>query len=149
MDVKIANMMKDANPKLKVCFVGPPVTTEPDKALNATKAIDFIVRREFDHQIANYAKGTPLEELPGVSFRKDGVNIHNAEGPMIENLDELPWVTKVYKRDLDFRRYNVPFLLNPYLSFYTSRGCPAMCTFCPGPKRTRAIVGACARTKTS
>lgn len=134
VDVKIANMMKDANPKLKVCFVGPPVTTEPDKALNSTKAIDFIVRREFDHQIANYAKGTPLEELPGVSFRKDGVNVHNAEGPVIENLDELPWVTKVYKRDLDFRRYNVPFLLNPYLSFYTSRGCPAMCTFCLWPQ---------------
>ncbi|MEI9812657.1 MAG: hopanoid biosynthesis associated radical SAM protein HpnJ [Acidobacteriota bacterium] len=134
VDVKIANMMKDTNPKLKVCFVGPPVTTEPDKALNATKAIDFIVRREFDHQIANYAKGTPLDELPGVSFRKDGVNVHNPEGPVIENLDELPWVTKVYKRDLDFRRYNVPFLLNPYLSFYTSRGCPAMCTFCLWPQ---------------
>jgi hopanoid biosynthesis associated radical SAM protein HpnJ len=134
VDVKIASMMKDANPKLQVCFVGPPVTTEPDKALNATKAIDFIVRREFDYQIANYAKGTPLEELPGVSFRKDGRNVHNPDGPVIENLDELPWVTKVYKRDLDFRRYNVPFLLHPYLSFYTSRGCPAMCTFCLWPQ---------------
>ena len=134
VDVKIANMMKDTNPKMKVCFVGPPVTSEPDKALNATTAIDFIVRREFDHQIANYAKGVPLEELPGVSFRKDGKNVHNPEGPVIENLDELPWVTKVYKRDLDFRRYNVPFLLNPYLSFYTSRGCPAMCTFCLWPQ---------------
>jgi hopanoid biosynthesis associated radical SAM protein HpnJ len=134
VDVKIAEMMKDANPKLKVCFVGPPVTTEPDKALDSTKAIDFIVRREFDHQIANYAKGTPLDELPGVSFRKNGVNIHNAEGPVIENLDELPWVSKVYKRDLDFRRYNVPFLLNPFVSLYTSRGCPAMCTFCLWPQ---------------
>jgi radical SAM superfamily enzyme YgiQ (UPF0313 family) len=28
----------------------------------------------------------------------------------------------------------VPFLLNPYLSFYTSRGCPAMCTFCLWPQ---------------
>ena len=53
---------------------------------------------------------------------------------MIENLDELPWVTKVYKRDLDITRYNVPFLLNPFVSFYTSRGCPAMCTFCLWPQ---------------
>jgi len=37
---------------------------EPDKVLDSTKAIDFIVRREFDYQIANYAKGTPLAELP-------------------------------------------------------------------------------------
>jgi len=134
VDVKIAEMMKDANPKMQVAFVGPPVTIEPDKSLNASKAIDFIVRREFDYQIAGYAKGTPLSELPGVSYRKNGKNIHNPEGPSIENLDELPWVTKVYKRDLDFRKYNVPFLLNPYISFYTTRGCPAMCTFCLWPQ---------------
>jgi len=134
VDVKIAEMMKDSNSKLQVCFVGPPVTMEPDKTLDSTKAIDFIVRREFDYQIAQYAKGTPLSEIPGVSYRKNGVNVHNTESPYIENLDELPWVSKVYKRDLDFKRYNVPFLLNPYISFYTSRGCPAMCTFCLWPQ---------------
>jgi hopanoid biosynthesis associated radical SAM protein HpnJ len=134
VDVKIAEMMKDANSKLQVAFVGPPVTIEPEKALNSTKAIDFVVRREFDHQIAGYAKGTPLSELPGVSYRKNGEIVHTPEGPVIENLDELPWVSKVYKRDLDFRKYNVPFLLNPYISFYTSRGCPAMCTFCLWPQ---------------
>src|SRR5204863_428446 len=41
---------------------------------------------------------------------------------------------KVSQRYLDFRRYNVPFLLNPFISFYTSRGCPAMCTFCLWPQ---------------
>src|SRR6202795_3308432 len=134
VDVKIAEMMKDVNSKMKVAFVGPPVTIEPDKSLMASKAIDFVVRREFDYQIANYAKGTPLSDLPGVSYWKDGDIVHNPEGGVIENLDELPWVTKVYKRDLDFKRYNVPFLLNPYISFYTTRGCPAMCTFCLWPQ---------------
>jgi radical SAM superfamily enzyme YgiQ (UPF0313 family) len=60
--------------------------------------------------------------------------VHNPEGAVIENLDELPWVSKVYKRDLDVTRYNVPFLLNPFISFYTTRGCPAMCTFCLWPQ---------------
>jgi hopanoid biosynthesis associated radical SAM protein HpnJ len=135
VDVKMAEMMKDVNPKLKVAFVGPPVTVEPEKAFRESKAIDFIVRREFDHQIVNFAKGTPLSELPGVSYRDSGGSIrHNPEGSVIENLDELPWASKIYKRDLDFTRYNVPFLLNPYISFYTSRGCPAMCTFCLWPQ---------------
>lgn len=134
VDVKMAGMMKDANPKLKVCFVGPPVTVEPEKTLNGSSAIDFVIRREFDHQIVEYANGKPLEELAGVSYRKNGAIVNNPEGPAIENLDELPWVTKVYKRDLDVTRYNVPFLLNPYISFYTSRGCPAMCTFCLWPQ---------------
>jgi hopanoid biosynthesis associated radical SAM protein HpnJ len=134
VDVKIAGMMKDTNPKLKVAFVGPPVTIEPEDSLRRGKSIDFVVRREFDYQIADFAKGKPLEDLPGVSFRKNGGFVHNPEAPAIEDLDALPWVTKVYKRDLDITRYNVPFLLNPYISFYTTRGCPAMCTFCLWPQ---------------
>jgi hopanoid biosynthesis associated radical SAM protein HpnJ len=134
VDLKMSEMMKDANPKLKVCFVGPPVTVEPEKALEASKAIDFVIRREFDYQIVDYANGKPIEEIPGASFRRNGSIVNNPEAPVIENLDALPWVTKVYKRDLDISRYNVPFLLNPYISFYTSRGCPAMCTFCLWPQ---------------
>lgn len=134
VDAKMAAMMKDVNPKMKVCFVGPPVTVEPEKCLRSSKAIDFVVRKEFDRQIVDYANGKPLEELPGVSFRQGDGFRHNPDGPVIENLDELPWASKVYKRDLDFTRYNVPFLKNPFVSIYTSRGCPAQCTFCLWPQ---------------
>ncbi len=134
VDVRIAGMMKDSNPKLKVAFVGPPVTVDPEGTLKASSAIDFVVRREFDYQIAGYAQGKPLDELPGVSFRRNGDIVHNPEAAAIEDLDALPWVTKVYKRDLDVTRYNVPFLLNPFVAFYTSRGCPALCTFCLWPQ---------------
>jgi hopanoid biosynthesis associated radical SAM protein HpnJ len=135
VDVHMAEMMKDVNPKLKVAFVGPPVTVEPEKSLRIAPAIDFIVRKEFDHAIVDYANGKPLEEIPSVSFRRpDGSFMHNPDGPVIENLDALPWASKVYKRDLDFRRYNVPFLHNPYVALYTSRGCPAQCTFCLWPQ---------------
>jgi len=47
-----------------------PVTTEPEKTLRGSTAIDFVVRREFDRQIVDYANGKPLEDLPGVSYRK-------------------------------------------------------------------------------
>ena len=132
-DVRIAEMMKGSNPKLKVCFVGPHVATLPEQCLRS-KAIDFVIRGEFDYQVVDYANGKPLEELPGVSFRKNGSFYHNPEQPKIEELDKLPWVTKVYKRDFDITRYNVPFLLHPYLAFYTERGCPALCTFCLWPQ---------------
>jgi hopanoid biosynthesis associated radical SAM protein HpnJ len=134
VDVKIAEMMKDVNPKMKVAFVGPPVTTEPEKSLRASTAIDFVVKREFDYPIVEFANGKPLEEIAGVVFRKDGGYQNNPEAPPIEDLDALPWASKVYKRDLDFRNYNVPFLLHPFISLYTSRGCPAQCTFCLWPQ---------------
>ena len=61
---------------------------------------------------------------------------HNPDRPQLQDLDSLPHVTDVYHRDLDVRRYNVPFLLNPYVSLYTTRGCPAQCTFCLWPQTT-------------
>jgi radical SAM superfamily enzyme YgiQ (UPF0313 family) len=54
----------------------------------------------------------------------------------MQDLDAMPHVTDVYKRDLDVTRYNVPFLLNPFVSLYTTRGCPAQCTFCLWPQTT-------------
>jgi len=133
-DIRLADEMKQANPKLEVCFVGPHVTALPEESLRTGKAIDFLIRREFDYQVVDYANGKPLAELPGVSFRTNGGFVHNPEEAAIDNLDGLPWVTKVYKRDLDIERYNVPFLLHPYLAFYTERGCPALCTFCLWPQ---------------
>ena len=134
VDVRIAEMMKDVNPAVRIAFVGPPVTVEPEKTLEASPAIDFVIRREFDYQVADYARGKPLPEIPGASYRHNGHIVHNPEAPPIENLDALPWVTKVYKRDLDIHRYNVPFLLKPFVAIYTSRGCPALCTFCLWPQ---------------
>jgi radical SAM superfamily enzyme YgiQ (UPF0313 family) len=31
-------------------------------------------------------------------------------------------------------KYNVPFLLHPYVALYSTRGCPAQCTFCLWPQ---------------
>ena len=134
VDVRIAEMMKDLNPGLKVAFVGPPVTVEPERALGASRAIDFVVRGEFDYQIADYAAGKPVGELPGASYRSNGRVVHNREAGLIEDLDALPWVTRIYQRDLDITRYNVPFLLKPFIALYSSRGCPALCTFCLWPQ---------------
>jgi hopanoid biosynthesis associated radical SAM protein HpnJ len=133
-DVRLAEMMKEAKPALKIAFVGPHVTTHPEESLIASEAIDFVTHKEFDYTVTEFASGKPLEEIKGVSFRKDGKIVHTERRLPIEDLDALPWVTPIYKRDLDVPRYNVPFLLHPYISFYTTRGCPAKCTFCLWPQ---------------
>ena len=135
-DIRLVQKIKDANPKIKIAFVGPHVTVLPERSLRDGTAIDFICRKEFDYSVVEFAQGKPLEEIMGISFLKDGSVTHNPDRPQLQDLDSLPHVTDIYHRDLDVRRYNVPFLLNPYVSLYTTRGCPAQCTFCLWPQTT-------------
>jgi hopanoid biosynthesis associated radical SAM protein HpnJ len=135
-DIKLLRKIKEGNPSLKVAFVGPHGHVHPDETLNSSEDIDFVVRGEFDHAVADYAHGKPLEQILGASYRKDGRIVHNAPSPQLHTaeLDALPFATDIYKRDLQIERYNVPFLLHPFVSFYTTRGCPALCTFCMWPQ---------------
>ena len=133
-DVRIAEAIKGSNPHIKIAFVGPHVSVLPEKSLMDAKVIDVVCRKEFDYSIVEYAQGKKIEDILGISYRKNGVVVHNPDRPTIENLDALPHVTDVYRRDLDVRRYNVPFLLHPFVSLYTTRGCPAQCTFCLWPQ---------------
>lgn len=135
-DVRLAQRIKDVNPGIKIAFVGPHVTVLPEKSLRECSAIDFVVRKEFDYAVKEFAEGKSCEEILGVSYRKNGSVAHTADRPQIQDLDALPHVTDIYRRDLDVRRYNVPFLLYPYVSLYTTRGCPAQCTFCLWPQTT-------------
>jgi hopanoid biosynthesis associated radical SAM protein HpnJ len=135
-DVRLVRMMKEAKPDLKICFVGPHVQVQPDESLAASDDIDFIVRGEFDYPVVEFAQGKPLREIAGVSYRENGLVVHNPERPQLqtEDLDRLPFATEIYKRDLVVENYNIPFLLHPFISFYTTRGCPALCTFCLWPQ---------------
>src|SRR6266536_3588356 len=135
-DIRLAQRIKDVNPKIKIAFVGPHVTVLPERALLEAPAIDFIVRKEFDYAVKEFAEGKAFEDILGISYRKNGTVAHTADRPQLQDLDSLPHVTDVYHRDLDVRRYNVPFLLYPYVSLYTTRGCPAQCTFCLWPQTT-------------
>jgi hopanoid biosynthesis associated radical SAM protein HpnJ len=133
-DVRMAEMMKANKPDIKIAFVGPHVTVMTEESLKTSDAIDFVARKEFDYSVTEFARGKRIEEVDGVSFRKNGKVVHNPERPFIEDLDSLPFAVEIFKRDLDIRRYNMPFIRYPYISFYTTRGCPAQCTYCLWPQ---------------
>jgi len=153
-DIELAELIKAVNPGIKIAFVGPHVSVKPEESLKASSAIDFVGRREFDYSVSEFAAGKPLEEIAGVSFLKDGQVVHNPDRPPLTDLDSLPFAVDIYKRDLDITRYNVPFLLHPFVAFYSSRGCPALCTYCLWPQtfsghrwRTRSSENVAAEVK--
>ncbi len=146
-DVKIAEALKAENKDVLVGFVGPKVAVQPERSLRASAAIDFVAREEFDFTIAEVAQGRPLASVAGLSFQQpDGQVVHNPDREILEDMDQLPFVTPVYKRDLRPEDYYIGYLLHPYLSLYTGRGCRSRCTFCLWPQtvgghryRTRSV----------
>ena len=135
-DVKVAQAMKDVNPKLKIGFVGAKVAVEPTESLEAAgTALDFVGRNEFDFTIKEIAEGRAWDAIDGMSYRNAAGSLsHNRERAILENMDQLPFVTEVYKRDLKIEDYFIGYLKHPYISIYTGRGCKSRCTFCLWPQ---------------
>ncbi len=146
-DVKAAEALKAENPSLTVGMVGAKVAVAPEQSLLASGAIDFVAREEFDFTIAEVAEGRPLASVDGISCRDgSGGVVHNADRAILTDMDLLPFVTPVYKRDLRPEDYYIGYLLHPYVSLYTGRGCRSRCTFCLWPQtvgghryRTRSV----------
>jgi hopanoid biosynthesis associated radical SAM protein HpnJ len=134
-DVKVARALKEANPALKLGFVGAKVAVQPAQSLARGEVIDFVARNEFDFTIREIAEGRAFKDVEGISYRRaDGVIEHNKDRAILEDMDQLPFVTEVYKRDLRIEDYFIGYLMHPYVSLYTGRGCKSRCTFCLWPQ---------------
>jgi hopanoid biosynthesis associated radical SAM protein HpnJ len=146
-DIHTAELIKARNPKIMIGLIGAKVAVETQSSMEASPAIDFVARNEFDFTILDVANGMPLREVDGISWRDDdGTIIHNRDRKVVEDMDSLPFVSPIYKRDLVMEKYFGGYLLHPYVSFYTGRGCKSRCTFCLWPQtvgghnyRTRSI----------
>jgi hopanoid biosynthesis associated radical SAM protein HpnJ len=143
----VAEALKAKNPDLLVGFVGAKVAVQPERSLQASPAIDFVAREEFDFTVAEVAEGRPLASVDGLSYKdSNGQVVHNPDREILTDMDRLPFVTPVYKRDLRPEDYYIGYLLHPYVSLYTGRGCRSRCTFCLWPQtvgghkyRTRSV----------
>jgi radical SAM superfamily enzyme YgiQ (UPF0313 family) len=138
--------LERANPRLVIGFVGAHVAVDPTAALAASPAIDFVAGAEFDFTLQEVAEGRPLAAVRGLGYREDGEIRLTPPRPPLEHMDALPFVVDVYKRDLVIEQYIIGYLLHPYVSLYTGRGCRSRCTFCLWPQtvgghryRTRSV----------
>jgi len=134
-DVQVAQAMKDANPALKIGFVGAKVAVQPAESLQQGAPIDFVARNEFDFTCLEVAEGRDFAAIDGISYRDaNGRLVHNKDRAILQDMDQLPFVSDVYKRDLRIEDYFIGYLMHPYVSIYTGRGCKSRCTFCLWPQ---------------
>lgn len=143
-DGAVAAAIKRALPRAFVTLVGTHVSALPEETLRAYPAVDALARREYEYTCRELAAvlaahgpmppAAALQAVAGLSFRgPDGLH-HNPDRPFIENLDELPWVSRVYRRHLRIGDYFNPNARYPMITLVTSRGCPFHCSFCVYPQ---------------
>ena len=145
-DVQVAAALKARKPGLMVGLVGPHVAVSPEACLEAAPAVDFVAGEEFDFTCAEIAQGRDLVEVAGIHHRVDGAVVATPRRPVLETMDLLPSVLDVYRRDLVIEDYYNGYLMHPYVSVHTGRGCKSRCSFCLWPQtigghryRTRSV----------
>lgn len=135
IDTATARAIKARKPGTVIVLTGPHVTILPEESLRfAGDAVDIVCRGEFDYAIKELCEGREWDRIDGISFRRGEEIVHTAERPPIEDLDALPFVAPVYRRDLPISEYVIPHFKNPYVSIYSSRGCPSKCIYCLWPQ---------------
>lgn len=124
---EIAKLVRKAG--IPVFMGGPHVTYMAEEAL---EYCDYVVRGEADdiiidfiHALENGGKG--MENVPGVSFRRDGRIIHNATPQLCKDLDVLPCPDYSILHNFGTEKGLKKFTIAPIM---TSRGCPYDCSFC-------------------
>lgn len=133
-DVAFAGKLKERYPEVEVGLVGPHTMALPLETLSLSEHLDFVTTGEYEHTLLELANGAPYHRVKGIAYRSQGRLMRTQDRPLIENLDTLPFVSEVYARDLVIERYAIGYLLHPYVSLYTGRGCQGRCTYCLWPQ---------------
>lgn len=142
-DIEVCLALKQKIPSLYSVMVGVHVSALPEHTLGLNPGIDAVAFGEYDLTITELVQklseglrsDTQLSGVAGLAFRNcDGKIIKNAPRPYIENLDDIPFVTSIYKKFLDITPYFYGHSRHPLVVLVTGRGCPYHCTYCVIPQ---------------
>lgn len=137
-DIEVTRLLKDNIEGAKTVLVGPPVSQFPEMILK-DDGVDIVARFEYDFTIKEIAEavghGDNLNHIKGISYKENGRIMHNPDRGFSnsDDLDKMPFLSKVYKKHLDIKDYFLSQSLYPEVQIFTGRGCPNRCTFCSWP----------------
>lgn len=125
----------------KTMLVGTHPTARPIETLQMSKHLNFTAFGEYDFTILDVVnhleqKKSPeeLSQIPGLAYRLGGQFFKNAERPMWQKMDEIPWASLIYKDFLTIENYSYGAQLHPEITIVGGRGCPFQCTYCVFPQ---------------
>lgn len=138
----LARVIKELHPRAKI-VAGNSVATSIAETLLMKTGVDVAVISEGDETIVEllhaFAEDTPLDEVKGICFLRDGGVIRNPARPLIKDISSLPFI--------DFSLFDIDIYIEASrqhandplpmkrdeiraMPVNTARGCVANCTFC-------------------
>lgn len=129
---RFSKTIKEKYPDVKIVVGHVHPSALPIRTLNEVPEIDFVAVGEGEYitkmLLDELSKNKPnLENVKGLAFRKQGKVILNPPMDRIENIDDIPFPAWHL---VDMEKYLSGLSSLKTFSIMTSRGCPAMCTYC-------------------
>lgn len=124
---RLAKLIK-ANFNIPLVIGGPHATFADEEILNES-TFDIVVRGEGEETLVELVrtikKGKTLENIKGITFKKENKIIKNKPRDFISDLDKLPFPARHLVNLEKYRGHG--------FTVVTSRGCPFGCKFCQVP----------------
>jgi radical SAM superfamily enzyme YgiQ (UPF0313 family) len=139
-DMQSVKLAKEKLPDITTISRGEFFKENDQATLEAFPELDFVIRDESEYVVKSIVLGESPEELNGITYRNGQGIIRKESGPLIEELDKLPFPARHL---LDSNLYLSLESGKPITVIMTQRGCPAQCIFCPA----RAVSGPKIRTR--
>lgn len=123
--LKICEILKILNPRIKIILGGPEVSFDGERILEDNKYIDFIIYGEGEESFREFIKqlidgDEDYTNIQGLIYPRENTIIKNPPRPLIKDLDKIPSPYKNIGNEFE----------NKIIYFESSRGCPFNCEFC-------------------
>lgn len=131
----MTRLVRDASPDSRIVLGGSHVTAVPAQTMEQFTEADYALVGEAERSLAMLCEGLisgdPLDQIPGIVYRRDGKVIEGPE-PVFPDVNQVPrpardLVARAYQEK---RYYSIMVRKRPVDTLFTSRGCPFRCGFC-------------------
>jgi len=122
--LELVDALAVAKPGLRIVLGGPEVSFDGPELFENHPGVTALVRgegeRPFHALLSSWARSDEPRGVPRLAWRDGGALHEGPDGPLLENLDDIPSPFAAGRVDLT----------RGFTYLETSRGCPYRCSFC-------------------